>query len=107
METGKILEIWVERSYGFYNWWYMIFEVWKKKYYWNTKKTWMIEDNCKHLWIYNEDDMKKLANKRFKILYEIKLDEWWTWYKIEIINKKINPDKKTIWIYDDTSFYIN
>lgn len=107
MKTWKIIELGIETNYGFYNGWYMIFEIWKRRYYWNAKKSWLIEKNCMELWIYSENDMQKLANKKFNILDIIELEGWWAWYEIELVNKKINPDSKSIWIYDDSWIHIN
>jgi len=85
--------------------WYLKYE--KKDIIGIQKKSWLIEENCMELWIYSENDMQKLANKKFKILNIVELEGWWAGYKVEIINKKINPDKKSIWIYDDIWIHIN
>lgn len=101
MKTWKITWIWINYNYWFYNGWFINFKIWKKEYSWHSTDR-LIEGICIKLEIYKENDMQKLNNKRFNILSSIEMGKWWISYEIEIINKKINPDKKSVWIYDDT-----
>jgi len=98
METGKITEIWISYNYWFYNWWYIKYKIRKKEHYWHSTDR-LIEEFCMKIWIYKEDDMQKLKNKRFKILDYEYFDEWWVRFEVELINKKINPEKKTFNLY--------
>lgn len=100
MEKWKITGIGIKYNYWFYNGWFLKFKIWKKEYYWQTDK--LIEKICMELWIYKENNMQRLNNKRFKVLNICELVDWWAKYEIEIINKKINPDKKSVWIYVET-----
>lgn len=100
MKTWKIIDIWINRSYWFCNWWYIVFKIWKIEHYWGSRR-WLIEDLCISLWIYKESEMNKLKNKRFEIIKEEKFDNWDTMYEIQLINKKINPEKKKFYIYSE------
>jgi len=100
MKKWKITWIGINYNYWFYNGWFLKFKICKKEYYWRSTDR-LIEDICIKLEIYKEDDMQRLANKRFNILNIEEFDNWSAKYEIEITNKKINPDKKTVWIYDE------
>ena len=42
--------------------------------------------------------------QEFRLVIGLNIEEFDNWsakYEIEITNKKINPDKKTVWIYDE------
>ena len=98
MEKWKITGIGIKYNYGFYNWWFLKFKIWKKKYYWHSTDR-LIEAICMELWIYKENDMQKLNNRRFNILDIEEFEDGGAKYEIVIVNKKINPDKKSVWIY--------
>ena len=100
MEKWKIIWIGIKYNYGFYNGWFLKFKIWKKNFNWHSTDR-LVEAICMKLWIYKEYDMRILNNKRFKILDIEKLEDWSSKYEIEIVNKKINPDKKSVWIYGE------
>jgi hypothetical protein len=100
MRKWKILDIGIKYNYGFYNGWFIKYKIWKIEYFWYSTER-LIEEACVKLWIYKEDDMKRLIWKRFIVIDEEVFEDLESKFEIEVINKKINPDLKSIWFYSE------
>lgn len=99
MNYWKILNLWINRSYGFNNWSYIKYKIWKETKIWSERET-IAEDFCIRHWIRNEDDMYKLENRKIEILDEEISEDWTISYLVRLINKKINPERRTFWLND-------
>jgi len=96
---GKIINIWINKSYWFNNWSFIEYQIWKRKIMWSERDT-IAENFCLQHWIKSEYEMGKLENKKFEIIDEEHIGDWTINYLIKLINKKINPDWKTFWLCD-------
>ena len=99
MKKWKILDIGIKYNYGFYNWWFIKYKIWNNEYFWHSTER-LIEECCMKLWIYKEDDMKRLIWKRFIVIDEENFEDLESKFEIQVVNKKINPEWKNIWIYE-------
>lgn len=95
----KIINLWIIKSYGFNNGSYIEYKIWDKKVHRSERDT-IAESFCKTYGINREDEMHKLENKKFEILDEEINEDGSINYLIKLINKKINPNWKTFWLYD-------
>ncbi len=95
----KILNIWINKSYGFNNWSYITFKIWNRKIHWSERDT-IAENFCIQHWVKSEYEMSSLENRKFEILNEECSEDGTVNYLIRLINKKINPEWKTFWLCD-------